>query len=153
MTPRTSQDREQSRRHPVLAACKCWAGRRFGDRGEMVVEIAVIFPIFLFMLLLVVQYAMYYLADQGATAGAQAGAQALSQGLPAWQTTALVAANNEVSNPAVSEFTLCHGSTTPPGLSAVTVTGFAPEIFPFVPHFTVCSTAYFARAPTAKAGA
>ncbi len=114
------------------------------DRGS-VLEVLLVFPLFWLLLLLVVQGVLWYEADQGAVAGATAGAQALAQGLPNWQTTTLVATNDELHSPSVAI-----SSSAPPGLTGVTVTGVAAQLVPWGIHITV--TQYFPTLPTAGAG-
>lgn len=63
--------------------------RRRGDRGSNVVELAVLAPAFLMVIMLIVQFGLWFNARQAALAAAQAGAQvaredaAMTAGWPA----------------------------------------------------------------------
>jgi Flp pilus assembly protein TadG len=52
-----------------------WAGLRRDDRGSNVVELAILAPGFLMIIMLIVQFALWFNARQAALASAQAGAQ------------------------------------------------------------------------------
>jgi Flp pilus assembly protein TadG len=52
-----------------------WAGLRRDDRGSNVVELAILAPGFLMIVMLIVQFALWFNARQAALASAQAGAQ------------------------------------------------------------------------------
>src|SRR6201992_3699966 len=63
-------------RPPVPAwARSVWAGLRRDDRGSNVVELAILAPGFLAIIMLIVQFALWFNARQAALASAQAGAQ------------------------------------------------------------------------------
>jgi Flp pilus assembly protein TadG len=52
-----------------------WSRRRRDDRGSSVIELAVLAPAFLMIIMLIVQFALWFNARQAALAAAQAGAQ------------------------------------------------------------------------------
>jgi len=102
----------------------------------MVMEVLLLFPVFLVLLLLSAQAALWYISDQAATAAATVGARDLATGDQAgWTTAAHDALGHDLGQPS---FTLV---TAPNGMSGVTVSGTAPQILPFGVH--VSSTSYF----------
>ena len=94
-----------------------------------------LFPVFIVLLVLGVQAALWYTADQAATAAAAVGARALGSGDGQWATAAAKAMESDLGSPSVKAV------TAPNGMSGVVVSGTAPEILPFPVH--VSSTSYF----------
>jgi Flp pilus assembly protein TadG len=101
----------------------------------MVIEVVVLFPLFLILLLLSVQGALWYIADQSATAAATVGARALATGDTGWKTAADDATEHDLGDPQVQAL------TAPNGMSEVKVSGTAAAILPFPVH--VSSTSLF----------
>jgi Flp pilus assembly protein TadG len=68
---------QPGRRRSWLRSCRTWCRSRLDvdDRGSNVVELAVLAPAFLAMVMLIIQFGLWFNARQAALASAQAGAQ------------------------------------------------------------------------------
>lgn len=112
--------------------------RRRDDRGQ--VDTIVIFPFFIFLLWVILQVVLWYMAYQAATAGANAGAQAYAEHVNTWQSVAIAATNNELGHAAVTASLASQGSTTP-GAIVVKVTGTPAQLLPFSIRVTATAIA------------
>lgn len=101
----------------------------------MAIEVVLLFPLFLFLLLLSVQGALWYMADQAATDAATAGARAAATGNPSWATVAADVPARYLGDMQAVEV------PGAPNTITVKVTGVAPQILPF--HVVVSSTSSF----------
>jgi len=91
----------------------------------MAIEVVLLFPVFLLLLLLSVQGALWYMADQAATNAATAGARAAATGNTSWATVAADVPARYLGNMVVTEV------PGPQGTVTVKVSGVAPRILPF----------------------
>jgi Flp pilus assembly protein TadG len=106
-----------------------WPGR--GDRGALTLSYVIIVPAFLAAILIVVQFALWFLARQAALAAARQGADAarvLSASRAAGPGTAVAFARQHASAFLLSPAASAAGSG--PGTVQITVTGRAPSLVP-----------------------
>ena len=73
--PRKSHESHQPQRPRESRGSRTWARLRRDDRGSSVIELAVLAPGFLMIIMLIVQFGLWFNARQAALAAAQAGAQ------------------------------------------------------------------------------
>src|ERR1700761_7849196 len=89
--PQGSQEPHQHR------GSRGWAWWRRDDRGSSVIELAVLAPGFLMIIMLIVQFGLWFNARQAALAAAQAGAQVARQDAATngnWQSLAQTASSS-----------------------------------------------------------
>src|ERR1700753_4320763 len=75
--PQTHRPRPSRESHALQGSqvSRGWSRRRRDDRGTSVIELAVLAPAFLMIIMLIVQFGLWFNARQAALAAAQAGAQ------------------------------------------------------------------------------
>jgi Flp pilus assembly protein TadG len=138
-------------RRCVRLACERLKSRRVelsDDRGVSAIELAIFGPILLIIIMLIIQWALWFEARQVALDAAQAGAQYAREYAGAqqsgWASQAAGQATTFYDKLGTSIIKGFHVGVNPPGGNpnqvSVTVTGTIPTLIPWFPPLTVHET-------------
>jgi len=123
---------------------KRWRVELSGDRGASAIELAILGPILLILVILVIQWALWFEARQVALDAAQAGAQYAREQESGWAEQAVSQAQgfyNRVGTRIIKGFSVTVSpSGGRPDQVYVTVTGTIPTLIPGFPSLTVHET-------------
>lgn len=120
------------------------AGKLRGDRGSSAIELAILAPALLILVMLVIQWALWFQARQVALNVAQDGARYAREQQPGWPTQAVTQAESFYTRVGTKVLTDMQVQVNPhsgaPNQVYVTVTGHVPTLIPGLSPLTVHET-------------
>ena len=130
-----------TRRGRALAAR---AGKLRADRGSSAIELAILAPALLILVMLVIQWALWFQAREVALNVAQDGARYAREQQPGWPQQAVTQAESFYTRVGTKVLTDLRVQVSPPGGAPnqvfVTVTGHVPTLIPGLSPLTVHET-------------
>jgi Flp pilus assembly protein TadG len=115
-----------------------------GDRGSSAIELAILAPALLILVMLVIQWALWFQARQVALNVAQDGARYAREQQPGWPRQAVSQAESFYTRVGTKVLTDLQVQVNPPGGAPgqvfVTVTGHVPTLIPGIGPLTVRET-------------
>jgi Flp pilus assembly protein TadG len=130
-----------TRRGRALAAR---AGKLRGDRGSSAIELAILAPALLILVMLVIQWALWFQAREVALNVAQDGARYAREQQPGWPNQAVTQAESFYTRVGTKVLTDMRVQVSPDGGAPnqvfVTVTGHVPTLIPGLSPLTVHET-------------
>jgi Flp pilus assembly protein TadG len=130
-----------TRRGRTLAAR---AGKLRGDRGSSAIELAILAPALLILVMLVIQWALWFQAREVALNVAQDGARYAREQQPGWPNQAVTQAESFYTRVGTKVLTDMRVQVSPDGGAPnqvfVTVTGHVPTLIPGLSPLTVHET-------------